>query len=280
MLKINLMFLVVFITFLGGAFLQESPSWAADKPGSSDTWTEFAQKHHCVFAMEDAYSTETGTYIGTLPAAPPQGFKTINAAVSFLRAKLPACTVWRDKLNSHIIHIVYTKALKWKANPLNQRLTFHGTMSLKQVTTQIIQKKFPHVTVACLGNVRAGVFISYIGLTPAEERAYDTPRRFDVKRMTLRQFLTTGVAYDIGGRQPPFVLWRADYYLKSGKPTGRVDIMVYGVPLRSAPPAKPAVPSGDVLLGTLAEVAGFKLNPGIVNRSVSYADGMLTITWP
>ena len=243
MLKINLMFLVVFITFLGGAFLQESPSWAADKPGSSDTWTEFAQKHHCVFAMEDAYSTETGTYIGTLPAAPPQGFKTINAAVSFLRAKLPACTVWRDKLNSHIIHIVYTKALKWKANPLNQRLTFHGTMSLKQVTTQIIQKKFPHVTVACLGNVRAGVFISYIGLTPAEERAYDTPRRFDVKRMTLRQFLTTGVAYDIGGRQPPVVLWRADYYLKSGKPTGRVYIWVYGVPLRSVPPTKPTVPS-------------------------------------
>ena len=243
MLKINLMFLVVFITFLGGAFLQESPSWAADRPGSGDTWTEFAQKHHCVFAMEDAYSVRRGTYTGLGPAL-PRHIKTIPSLMNWLRANLPAYTAWRDKLNSHIIHIVYTKALTWKGNPLNQRLTFHGKMSLTQVATQIIEKKFPHVAVACSGNVQAGTFISYIGLPPAENKAYNTPHSFNIKGMTLRQFLTVGITYDLRGPPPPpITLWRADYYLKSGKPTGRVDIMVYGVPLRSAPPAKPAVPS-------------------------------------
>ncbi len=231
----------MFAAILGGILVAGlSPNAAAVKV-AADPWATFASQHHCFLAMEDAYSTETGTYIGTLPAAPPQGFKTINAAVSFLRAKLPACTVWRDKLNSHIIHIVYTKALKWEANPLNQRLTFHGTMSLKQVAARIIRKQFPLVGLICVGDRRYGFFPDTGGM--AITKAYEAPMHFDVKGMTLREFLTAGVAYDVKGPQPPFVLWRADYYLKSGKPTGRVDIMVYGVPLRSVPPTKPTVPS-------------------------------------
>ena len=39
-------------------------------------------------------------------------------------------------------------------------------------------------------------------------------------------------------------------------------------------------PQGPYLQNISVEVAGFPLNPGVVNRSVSYANGMLTITWP
>ena len=39
-------------------------------------------------------------------------------------------------------------------------------------------------------------------------------------------------------------------------------------------------PQGPYVQNISVEVAGFQLNPGVVNRSVSYANGMLTITWP
>lgn len=39
-------------------------------------------------------------------------------------------------------------------------------------------------------------------------------------------------------------------------------------------------PQGPYSASASVEVAGFQLNPAIVNRNVSYANGMLTITWP
>lgn len=232
------MVLLVFAAILGGVLVAGFSPDATAVSVPADPWAAFASQHHCFLAVEDAYSTEKGTYIGTIPAVPPQGFKSIHAAVRFLRSKLPACTIWRDKLNGHIVHVVYTKALEWKANPLNQRLTFHGTMSMKQVAAQIIRKRFPLVGLICVGNRRSGFFPDTGGM--AITKAYETPLRFDVSGIPLREFLTTGVVYDLKGPQPPVVLWRADYFLKSGKPTGRVDIMVYGVPLRRPPSTKPS----------------------------------------
>lgn len=211
-----------------------SPNAAAASIGA-DLWARFASRHHCFLVMEDAYSAKTGTYTVNLPAAPPPGCKTIRAAVRFLRSKLPTCTVWRDRLDGHIIHVVYTKALKWKANPLNQRLTFHATMSLKQVATQIIRKRFPRANILCFGDQK-NFALPGPGISQANERAYNTPRRFDVKGMTLRQFLSTGVAYKLARPRTPVILWEASYFLRRSKFTGRVDITIFGVP-QGAPPA-------------------------------------------
>ncbi len=227
--------LLVFAILLGGNLVRGPAPCAASAKESADVWARFASQQHCFLAVEDAYSIEKGTYIGTVPAAPPKGFKTINAAVRFLRAKLPACTVWRDKINRHIIHVVYTKALRWKANPLNQRLTFREVMSLKQVASRIVRKRFPLVDLSCVGDQRFGFFPYVAGCTM---KAYETPLHFDVRGMTLREFLTAGLVYDVRGKLPPAILWRADYPLRHGKLTGHVAIMIFGLPLRAASPPK------------------------------------------
>ncbi len=229
----TMLFLLAMV--LRGAYALGSPPPSVGAKVSPDTWSRFARQHHCFLALEDAYSTGKGTDIGMPPTALPRSVKTIPGFVKWLRARLPACTVWRDKRDSRIIHVVYTKALEWRANPLNQRLTFRGKMNLPQVASRVIRKKFPSAGLYCAGYQRIGV-LPYFG--SAVKKAYqDTVMDFDVRGMALREFLSTGLVYDLKGRYPPPILWRADYFLKRGKFTGRVDIVVHGVPLRAAPSA-------------------------------------------
>jgi hypothetical protein len=199
--------LLVFAAVLGCIFLLGPSLLAAPTPGTANAWARFARKHHCFLAVEGAYEGKHGGYVGEPPAL-PHGVRTISALVRWLRSKLPTSTVWRDKLDNRVIHVVYTKALRWKANPLNQRLTFHGTMSLKQVVTRILTKRFPRIGVECLGDQRSGLFPYFPG---SRLRAYGDPLRFDVKAMTFRRFLTTGLVYNLGGPRPPVVLWGAVY---------------------------------------------------------------------
>ncbi|NNM85542.1 MAG: hypothetical protein HKL96_07285 [Phycisphaerales bacterium] len=155
---------------------------------------------------------------------------------------MPKFTVWRDKINKSAIHIVYTKALKWKANPLNQRLTIRGKMSLPKVASRIIHKRFPLVDLTCVGSRRV-VFFPDVAGEAAITKDYETPLRLDVKEMTLREFLTAGLVYDTKGQKAPIILWRADYSLRHGKLTGHVGIMIFGVPLRAAPATAPTTQS-------------------------------------
>lgn len=201
--------------------------------GPSRSWARFAREHHCFLAIEDAYSVKRG-YIG-MPPSLPRSVKSVSGLVKWLRAKLPSSTVWRDKGNNHIIHVVYTKALKWKANPLNQRLTFHGKMSLPEMASRVVEKKFPKTSLTCMGYVRYGV-LPFFG-TAIVKSYRDTVMDFDVKGMTLRSFLTTGMIYNLKGPNPPPEIWRADYSLRHGKFTGKVVIMVHGMPLRAGPSA-------------------------------------------
>ncbi len=209
------------------------PAPAVTFVGSNEAWIHFTREHHCFLAIEDAYPIGKG-YLG-MPPALPASIKSISGLVKWLRAKLPSSTVWRDKVNNHIIHVVYTKALKWKANPLNQRLTFHGKMSLPQVASRVVEKKFPKTSLTCSGYVRYAP-IPYFG-TKIVKGYRDTVMDFDVKGMTLRSFLTTGIIYNLKGPNPPPEIWRADYYLKHGKFTGKVVIIVHGMPLRAGPSA-------------------------------------------
>ena len=220
------------VIFILAALVGGSLAWGSSRATSAaapaNTWARFARRHHCFLVMEGAYVDKRLNYAGGPPAL-PQDIKTIPALVKWLRASLPQCTVWRDKADNHIIHVVYTKALKWKANPVNERLTFRGTMSLNQVVSRILHRRFPQVSVACLGDKRNGI-LPGSAVSRADERAYNTPHRFDVKGVTLRQFLTTGVPYNMASPHPPVVLWDASYFLRHGKFTGRVDIIISGVP--------------------------------------------------
>ncbi len=223
------------VVFLACA-LAWRPSGASAFAGTPRSWARFAREHHCLLAVEDGYSAKRG-YIGypDIPGPLPQSVNSISDLVKWLRAKLPSSTVWRDRANNHIIHVVYTKALKWKDNPLNQRLTFHGKMSLPEMASRVVEKKFPKTSLTCMGYVRYGV-LPYFGTT-IEKEYRDTVMNFDVKGMTLRSFLTTGMIYNLKGPNPPPEIWRADYYLKHGKFTGKVVIIVHGMPLRAGPSA-------------------------------------------
>ncbi len=240
MFKHSRVLLIVFAALLGGAFARGPSPCAASAAGPANTWYRFAARHHCFLVVEGAYVGKRLRYVGSPPAL-PQDIKTIPTLVKWLRAKLPACTVWRDRLNNHIIHVVYTKALKWKANPLNQRLTFRGTMSMKQVVSGVVGRRFPRVAVLCLGDQRN--YLLPGGPNPAITKAYETLLRFDVVDMTLREFLTDGLVYDLSGPQPPVNLWEASYFLRHGKFTGRVDITIFGVPLRPAAPPPATAPA-------------------------------------
>lgn len=230
----TMLFLLAMV--LRGVYALGSPPPSVGAKATPDTWSRFARQHHCFLALEDAYSTGKGTDVGMPPTALPRSVKTIPGFVKWLRARLPACTVWRDKRDSRIIHVVYTKALEWRANPLNQRLTFRGKMNLPQVASRVIHRKFASVYLSCAGYWRIASIPDVAAF--AVKKAYDgAVMDFDVRGMALREFLTTGLVYDLKGRYPPPILWRADYFLKRGKFTGRVDIVVHGVPLRAAPSA-------------------------------------------
>ena len=64
--------------------------------------------------------------------------------------------------------------------------------------------------------------------------SYKTPLHFNVKDMTLRQFLTRGIVYQMNPQHFGGALWQVTYMVRRGKFTGRVDIMMQGWPVRAS----------------------------------------------
>ena len=60
----------MFAAILGGALVAGLSLNAEAVKVAADPWAAFASQHHCFLAVEDACSTETGTYIGTLRTSP------------------------------------------------------------------------------------------------------------------------------------------------------------------------------------------------------------------
>ncbi len=223
--------LVVSLVSLGIFLAGPRPELSA-QARAAHPWLLLQTRHHCIFATEDIEWTAKGQYYTGLENArtpPPPQPLTIRAAVKFLKANQLGYTVWRDKANRHVIHVVYSKALKWKSNPMNHKFTFHGTMSFLQLAKRVFAKRFPEVHFYY--NPFARVFFVPGG---SNLKPYKTPMRFNVKDMTLRQFLTTGMVYQMNPQHFGGTFWQATYVVRHGRFTGRVDIMMRGWPVSAS----------------------------------------------
>jgi hypothetical protein len=211
------------------------PGFAASSE-DNDFWINLAALPDCVCATEDVYITKgkytaNGLYYSNLPPSPKP--LTIETAVAFLKANLTDYSIWRDDIDRHVIHIVYTNALAWKSNPLNQIVSFHGTMSFMQLASNVFAKQFPNVHFYYSLPPVGPLLPTYSDLS-----SYKKPLHFDVKNMTLRQFLTNDLIYQHpnGGS-----FWQVYYYtLENGKFTGRIDIQMYGFIVGVTPATHPA----------------------------------------
>ncbi len=207
---------------------------------ASDIWGRLATQDHCVVLGEDHVATVNGKVAGDVGLAkihlpPSPNHLTIQSAVKFLSAHLPGYTVWRDRVNRHVIHIVYTKALMWKSNPLNQKLTFHGTMSFMHLASKILIRRFPKLHFYYDPFTSGAILLPYA----PDLKPYKKPLHFDVKGETLRQLLTTGLVYRLDPQHFGGTFWQCYYLTKHGKLTGRIEITMLASPASTLPAAQP-----------------------------------------
>ena len=173
-------------------------------------------KFHCTFTNEGSSG------IGGVPVPPlPVGI-TAQRLVTFFRKNLPKYVVWRDRVNKSIIHIVDRRVLAWKSNPLNKKITIKGTMSISYLQSHIFAKEFPRVRFYDMPFHRVNT-IPYL----RKLRAFKAPIKFDVRDMTLRRFLTTGIPSSAGANDMEYGLWSASYQFHDGRPTGHVTIIIF-----------------------------------------------------
>ncbi len=159
----------------------------------------------------------------------PPRLRTVGAVVKFLSANLPGWSIWRDKGSRRAVHIVYSKALQWKSNPMNHKFTFHGTMTFMQLVSRVFARRFPKL------QFYYNPFATSFLLPYAPDlTAYKTPLHFNVKDMTLRKFLTTGMVYQMNPQHFGGTFWQVTYMVRHGKFTGRVEITMQGWPVSAS----------------------------------------------
>ncbi len=177
--------------------------------------------------------TRTGLY-GARIQIPRAGLST-HQKLKLLRNQLPDIGIWRRSGNRHVIHLADRQALKWKGNPLNRRLTLHGTMSIVNLESHVFAKAFPGVRFYNFGSGGSGGGSGGISL-PRHPALFTTPMRFNVKGISLRRFLTTAIRYRVGPKPAGQQLWQAKLYQgRNGKFTGRVDIFITADPIVPRP---------------------------------------------
>lgn len=205
--------------------------WLPDYLGEVHVRREFH------YTLEDIVPQGKAPYKGlaNLRLPMPTGKLTLHQMVRSLHARFPELRIWRDRTSRRIVHIAMAVAVAWKANPLDEKLTFHGTMSIKEVESRVIKKLAPkaHFYYTISGPHSIPYFPN---LKPLKVK-----HRFEIKNMTLRQFLTTGLAYS----KTKFnrLLWSASLYqTPKGKFTGKVAITICEIP--AGPRAKLSWDSG------------------------------------
>jgi hypothetical protein len=162
---------------------------------------------------------------------PTPGSSTKKALRS-LRNQLPKIEIWQAKGHPQIVHFADRSVLRWKGNPLDRKITFHGNVSVAYLESHVFAKGFPKVHFFNLGSGGSGGGSSVISL-PRQPSLFTAPMHIDVRGVTLRHFLTSSMRYNLRlgpatGRQ----LWQAQFAEgRNGKFTGRVDIFITADPI-------------------------------------------------
>ena len=180
-----------------------------------------AEFHYCFINEDVVGGGNWGVGGVSTPPLPPG--TTGKGVVPFLAKNLPGYKVWRDRVNRSIIHIVDRRVLAWKSNPLSKKVTIKGTKSIAYLQSHIFAKDFPQVHFYDTPFHRVNT-IPYL----PKLRAFRAPITFDIKDMTLRRFLTTGLPSSAGAKNMKYGLWLASYQFRNGRPTGHVTIIIYG----------------------------------------------------
>lgn len=216
------------------AFGLTSPTRAAKltpplKPGELVWLPDYLDEVHVRrgfhYTLEDIVPQGKAPYKGlaNLQLPMPAGKLTLHQMVRSLRSRFPELRVWRDRISRRIIHIAMAAATAWKANPLDEKLTFHGRMSVEDVESRVIKKFAP----------KAHFYYTVSGPHPIPYfpnlKPLKVKHRFEIKNMTLRQFLSTGLAYS--KKHFNRLLWSASLYQTAkGIFTGKVAITICEVP--------------------------------------------------
>ncbi len=136
-------------------------------------------------------STPKGPYIGMdqsrVPPAPPD--QTVGSFVKFLRAQLPNFAIGRYPYARRVVYLVNRNLLAWRHDPLNQKLSFHGTMSLSRLESHVLSKLVPTVHFYNIGPPRLISGSGSGAVMFPEPESFKVPMHFDIKAMTLRRFL-------------------------------------------------------------------------------------------
>ena len=95
-----------------------------------DFMARASKQTHCSFTVE-AVVPPGKRFPGFLevrvPRPPPK--LTENGIIGFISKNLKGYVALRDRVKKSVVHIVALRLLKWKANPLNRRVTVHGSMT-------------------------------------------------------------------------------------------------------------------------------------------------------
>lgn len=188
-------------------------------------------KFHCGFANEDVVGGGNWGIGGVRISSMPNGM-TAKGLAPFFAKNLPGYKVWRDRVNKSVIHIVDRRVLAWKNNPLDKKVTIQGTMSIAYLQSHVFKNKFPNVHFYDMPYHRVNPIPYFPNV-----HAFNTPIKFDVKNITLRQFLTTGIPYGTNSRKLKNGLWNASYQFQDEKLTRKVTVIISGNPVVSSPTA-------------------------------------------
>ena len=193
----------------------------------TDVEYQASSKFHCTFANEELVGG--GHWgLGSAKVPPlPAGVTDLTNLVRFLGENLKKYAVWRDRVNQSVIHVADKRVVAWKNNPLSEKFTFQGVMSLIELERQVLAKAFPMVHFYNEGYHPGGHPIPYL----PKYRAFKAPLHFDVKGLTLRRFLTTGIPYSGDPRKLGTQSWDAQYQFRNGKLTGHVEVLITENPI-------------------------------------------------
>lgn len=186
------------------------------------------KRAHCFFSIETVAPPGKQLPGFMEISMPPPPIKlTENAVPGFLRKNLKGYSIFPDRINKSVVHIIARRLLKWKANPLDHRLTICGKMTLNHAWMAIINPSFPQVSFGTM----------VVGELAAASIGQNVLIRFDLKNVTLRRFLTTGIPYcRYPGNGNP-LRWEAVFYQSTaGRLTGCGDVYTEG---RVCPPRRP-----------------------------------------
>ena len=199
------------------------------QPGRAEFFGDLEMQIHAAFRIKFAEQDAVGRGhygLSDIRVPPLPSGATSKQIVAILQGYLPAYKIWRDRVDTSIVHIEARQLLHLKNNPLDKRFNLDKkNVSIEYLETHTFTKLEPRVRFFnCPMPSQA-----LIPFSP-DLRPFKAPLDFNLRKISLRRFLTTGIKYNHGGDDFGAWLWQATYQLRNGRLTGRVQVILFWPP--------------------------------------------------